>query len=84
MRREYGRQTVCLNEVPQMNGKGPSVSLVSEVSSFLFAEWSPFFILFFPFQIDVCFFKSSIRCTRALICVRARESGNRKTTDFAD
>ena len=45
------------NEVAQVKGKGPSVSLVSEVSGFLSAEWSPFLYYFFPFQIDVFFQK---------------------------
>jgi hypothetical protein len=44
------------NEAPQVKGKGPSVSLVSEVSGLLSPEWNPF-IIFFPFQIDVFFSK---------------------------
>ena len=50
MRREYGRQTVgCWRpeRSAPMKGKGPSVSLVSEVSGFLSPEWNPFFIIFF-------------------------------------
>jgi hypothetical protein len=41
MRREDGRRESAAgprNEAPQMKGKGPSVSLVSEVSGFLSPE----------------------------------------------
>jgi hypothetical protein len=47
-------------EAPQVKGKGPSVS---EVSGFLSSEWNPFYIIFFPSKL-MCFFKSSIRCSR--------------------
>ena len=60
MRREDGRQTVCCwapERSALVKGKGPSVSLVSEVSGFLSPEWNPFLYYFFPFQIDVFFQK---------------------------